>query len=303
MIHRTRFIVVGLIVLAAAFAWRAGAWHEKEHHAITVHAAALLPAELPAFFREGAADASAHCAVDSDIFKNRAVPHLNHAEFPEHFFDSEYFAGIEIPRLRFDYYKRCHELGYDPKTVGTLPWALAEWTGRLTIAFAEHRARPDDRRIKEKCLVYAGLLAHYAGDAGQPLHTTIHWDGRVESVGDESPRTGIHMKVDGLLRKVPMTADAIRADLQAEVYDDLWVAIMNELARSNAAVDTTYELADRLPDLGDPAAVADPAVRAYALERMRASVRFTASLFRTAWEHSAEVKLPDWLNRDELHAH
>jgi len=296
----TRLAVVVVMVLVAAAAWQAVGWHEKEHHAIAAYAAGLLPERMPAFFRQGAPDSAAHCSIDSDLFKNRAVPHLTHAEHPEHFFDSEFFAGVEIPRMRYDYYKLCYEKEYDPRVVGTLPWALAEWTGRLTIAFAEHRARPDDQRIKDKCLVYAGILAHYAGDAGQPLHTTIHWDGRVEGIGADSPRTGIHMKVDGLLRKVPMSREQLLDDNAAEVYDDLWVAIMREVARSNAAVDTVYELEDRIPALNDQAAVDDPQVRAFALERMRASIRFVASLYRTAWANSADVDLPDWVDRDAL---
>ena len=296
--RKTASIVVCLA--AAAFAWQAVAWHEKEHHAITAHAALLLSNDVPAFFRQGVPDAAAHCSIDSDLFKNKAVPHLTHAEFPEHFFDSEYLSDMEIPRLRYDYYALCYANDIDPSKAGTLPWALAEWTGRLTIALAEHRARPDDERIQQKCLVYAGLLAHYAGDLCQPLHTTIHWDGRVEKVGDESPRSGIHAKVDGLLRKVPMTRAQITGNLQPQAYDDLWVAILGELSRSNAAVDTVYELEARLPALGDRNAVVDEQVRAFAVERMRASVRFVASLYLTAWRDSANVKLPHWIDREAL---
>ena len=60
----------------------------------------------------------------------------------------------------------------------TLPYSIAEWTQRLTIAFAEHRNDPENPHVRAKCLVFAGILSHYAADLHMPLHTSIHWDGR-----------------------------------------------------------------------------------------------------------------------------
>ena len=44
-------------------------------------------------------------------------------------------------------------------------------------------------------------------------------------------------------------------------------------------------------------AIRDAEVRAFATDRMRAAISFTASLYRTAWEESAELKVPSWLKR------
>ena len=41
----------------------------------------------------------------------------------------------------------------------------------------------------------------------------------------------------------------------------------------------------------------DAEVRVFALERLRVTVSFIASLYRTAWQDSLEVKLPSWLDR------
>ena len=81
--------------------------------------------------------------------------------------------------------------------LGLLPYAIAETTYMLSLALAEHHRWPDNQAIQSKCLVYAGLLSHYAEDACMPLHATVHWDGRVLPNG-QSPRTGIHSRVDGL---------------------------------------------------------------------------------------------------------
>lgn len=295
--HRIKWITLGLVGVVAAVAPLASAWHEKEHFAITHAAAKAVDDDLPAFFRERGPIAAAHCAVDPDLFKNEATPHLNHAEFPEHFLDLEYLGGDALPERRHAYLKLLHERELDPARVGLLPYAIAEWTDRLTIAFAEHRRRPDDEGIRAKCLVYAGHLAHYAGDLWQPLHTTIHYDGRVDKAGAESPRTGIHARVDGLLRRIEMPADWAKG-VKPEAYDSTWKAIVAELHASHRLVDRVYALEDRLPRMKDKR-IEDEGVEALGVELARNATRFTASLYMTAWARSAEVELPHWFDREK----
>jgi hypothetical protein len=93
----------------------------------------------------------------------------------------------------------------------TLPYAIAEWTERLSIAFAEHRKYPANPYIQNKCLVYAGFLAHYAQDLCMPLHTTIHHDGRANPDGS-TPKTGIHPRVDSLVEKLDMQPAQLAAN-------------------------------------------------------------------------------------------
>jgi len=302
MKRRTRRIALALLVAALAaliLVRRAPGWHEREHATITALAAPLLAeSDLPAFFLEGLPGPAGETAVDPDLFKHPALKHLRHAETPEHYLDLEYFAGRELPRLRYEYLALCGELGVDPTRAGLLPYAIAEWTQRLTQTFVEHRADPSNARIRAKCLVYAGLLAHYAGDLHQPLHTTVHFDGRVSEPGAASPRTGIHMAVDGLLRRMPPDAEAVLADRQAERFDDVWTGIMRHLRASHALVDRVYELEGRYGPKDQP--ITDDAVRAFAEDRLGASAAFVASLYRTAWAASADLDLPDWFDRAAL---
>jgi len=281
---------------AATAARRAMAWHEKEHFAVTAGAASLLEkGEAPGFFRERGPATAGHCSLDPDVFKNSATPTLHHAEFPEHFFDLEYLADEELPRRRFEYLKLLHDKGLEPNRVGLLPYAIVEWTERLTMAFAEHRRWPQDEAIRAKCLVYAGHLAHYSGDLWQPLHTTIHYDGRVEKAGDGSPETGIHAKVDGLLRRIDLPADWARG-IETRVYEDVWEAVEAELRSSHALVDRVYELESGLPALSEKR-TDDEGATALGVELLRESARFTASLYRTAWAKSADVEFPGWFDR------
>ncbi len=274
---------------------RAGAWHDEGHYYAAVAAAAkAMPDDVPAFFREGSATIG-HNALDPDVFKSRALPQLNHCEFPEHFIDLEMLQGRELPKLRYEYLAMCYEMGVDPSRAGTLPYSIAEWTQRLTMAFAEYRADPENPHARAKCLVYAGILSHYSADLHMPLHTSIHWDGRnVE--GQPYQRTGIHNKIDALPTKIPFNqlfAEPLRPAL---AVDDVFAHTLAELAKSHALVDLAYELEPIFPDWSDMD-LADEAARAFTTDRTRASAAFTADLFLSAWRTSENVAIPSWLDR------
>lgn len=273
----------------------AGAWHEKEHTFIARLAVESLPESMPAFFRDGAMQIS-HGASDPDVIKQRDLVELRTTEYPNHFIDIEMLDGTELPRIRLEFYKLCYDRGLDPEKVGTLPYAVIEWTQRLTYAFAEHRAYPDNPYIRSKCLVYAGILAHYLADTTHPLHTTIHWDGRVSGPGDKSPRTGIHRKVDGLLRKLDVDTNALTDRIETDAYDDVRQGFLQVFNASHALVDRVYELEPNIPEW-EAAGLDDPQVKALALERARAAIQFTARMYHTAWVRSAEYEMPEWNNR------
>src|SRR5690606_17595019 len=77
---------------------------------------------------------------------------------------------------------------------------------------------------------------------------------------------------------------------------ELMALIKREFDQSHALVDRVYELESAIPPM-DNLTLTDPAVRDFTSDRMHASARFTATVFLTAWRGSAEVRLPDWLDR------
>jgi hypothetical protein len=170
---------------------------------------------------------------------------------------------------------------------------VVEGSEQLAVCFAEHRRWPDDPSIHAKCLVYAGLLAHYAADLEQPLHTTIHHDGWALPTGDP-PFTGIHRRIDALFERARFDRARAVAGIAPEPIDDLWQAVRRELAASHALLDATYALE---PALATPEGLGDRRVVAFACERYGATARFLASLFAWAWRRSGEVELPFWLER------
>lgn len=270
------------------------AWHDEGHYYIARAATLALPDDVPAFFRDGQA-AIAHGSLDPDVFKHRDLPQLNHCEFPEHFMDIELLQGRDLPPLRYDFLKLCYELDVDPAKAGTLPYAITEWTQKLTMAFAEYRANPDNPYVQAKCLVYAGILSHYAADLHMPLHTSVHWDGRMKE-GEPYVRTGIHLKVDALPTKMPYNELFTEPLPTPLASPDIFRFVMDEFAGSHALVDRVYELEDALPEKADLSPL-EGDVRSFTIERCRAAAAFTADLFLSAWRNSAKIEMHDWLDR------
>jgi hypothetical protein len=229
------------------------------------------------------------------LAKLRELPNANDSEYPEHYIDYELLQGRTFPTTRYQFVQLCAELKLDPKEVGLLPYAIAEWAERLTVAFAEHRRWPENPAIRSKSLVYAGFLAHYAQDMCMPLHVTVNHDGPANLDGT-SPRTGIHAKVDGLIQRLAMKPQDLAKNQNIQAVPELMPAIFAELNQSRSLIDRVYELGNNLPaETG--AWKPDSRVIDFATERGREATRFTAALYLTAWEKSATLTLPAWLER------
>lgn len=289
IIRTCAFLIALFVCTLTAFGW-----HDEGHYYSALAAVRVLPDDMPSFFREGAGTIG-HCSIDPDAFKIRELPQLDHGEYPEHFIDIDLLQGRELPLLRHDYLKMCYDMEVDPMQAGLLPYAISEWTQKLTTAFAEYRRNPDNVHIRAKCLVYAGILAHYAADLQMPLHTTIDWDGRYEP-GKPYVRTGIHNRVDALPTKIPynvLFAEPLPTPIASH---DIFSFVLDELTKSRALVDRVYEMEEYYP-AWDDLNLANDEVRAFAIERMRAAASFTADLYLSAWRNSANIQLPFWLDR------
>ena len=294
---------VGLL-LAICSAQAASPWFPEGHRRVTESAVSILPSSLPEFFRRGG-EAIGHGAIDPDVMKLRSMIQLRDGESPEHYLDSELLQGRPLPPTRYEFVELVAWLAREPgaeggtakgpAAAGMLPYSLTEGVQRLTVAFAEHRRWPGDPNIQAKTRVYAGLLAHYAGDICQPLHTTVHYDGRTGPDG-ASPHTGIHQLVDGLFQQVEFDRGAAVEGVELEVFADVFAAVLDEFWRSHQLVDRIYELEPQLAAVRDGGPISEE-VTAFARQRYRVTARFLASLYLTAWKHSATVELPVWLDR------
>lgn len=271
------------------------AWWPQGHSILTTAAVTASPEELPLFFRKGSG-LVAHTAQDPDVLKNKGMPHITDREAPEHYFDYEMLKGRTLPAKRSEFLKLCNELKIEPSKVGYVPYSIAECTERLAIAFAEHRKYPNNLYIQQKTLVYAGVLSHYAEDLCMPLHVTIDHDGRALPDG-KSPRSGIHSKIDSLIEKMNFQPAELAKGQKIVPLSALMPGIVEEIVATRLHIDEAYKLEKQLPpETG--AWTASPQIKVFATERARASVRFTASLYLTAWRMSKDVQLPKWLVRE-----
>ncbi len=287
----TRSAAITLIMVLAPTAAAPG-WHGKGHDIASRAAVEAARREMPAFFTEGA-EVIAHVSQDNDAFTRPiAPPELDAAEASEHYFDIELLGGEPVPPTRYEFIQFCAERGLRPEKVGLLPYAVTEWTQRLTVALAEFRRWPNDPAIHQKCLVYAGLLAHYAADLCQPLHVTIDWDGRAREDGS-SPRTGIHIRVDALPNNLPTAPADLARELKVAPFKQVFQATLAEIERSRSHINRVYELEAQLPPPDSDEPLSDD-VAEFTTERMKAAAEFTAALYLTAWQDSAKIELPDW---------
>ncbi|BCM91166.1 hypothetical protein IAD21_03030 [Abditibacteriota bacterium] len=288
-----RVVLAGALLAFSAFP--AFAWFPQGHSIIARSAAKIVPTDMPAWFRKGA-DQIAHDAQDPDIQKNKALPLMTEIEYPRHYIDFELLQNNPLPVKRADYYALCKSLNQDPGDVGELPYSLREYSERLAMDFAEARKYPNNRYIRTKTLVTAGILSHYSGDCVMPLHVTNDHDGRHLPDG-KSPKTGIHAKVDSLVERINPSKKELEANQPLAPITDIWSAINAEILDSRTHIDETYALEPQLPP-SQGAWTPSPQVRAFTIERARAGVNWTARLYAWAWAKSAQVELPTWLRRE-----
>ncbi len=274
---------VSLLAVAAALvcAGVAPAWWVKGHESITEAAAAKLPDEMPAFFRAGGKHL-AHFVGDPDRWKNRELKVLRESIQADHYLDLEDLDGKDLPpESRFKGMDLMRGLKKEPNKVGLLPYAIVEGYEKLAAAFYDHRNDPNNESIRMKCLVYAGTLAHFTTDASMPLHTTIHFDGRVVPGQAAKAQRGIHAKLDAFPEKHKLTPEEITRGLEAKSIDDPWKHAMAFLKESSTHIDKCYEL-----DAAGAFETPTDESRAFVLARCRAGAQFTLDIWYAAWKKS-----------------
>jgi len=270
--------VVSVLLLVCAGEY-AGAWWEEGHAAVVEAAFDVLPERMPPPFRRARKEV-AELSAEPDIWADRQTPRLRATERSEHYINLEYLGDRELPPTRYQAIRLYADLGYKAEEVGLLPYAIIEWQQRLTSAFRDYRLRPT-KAVEYKCVVYAGVLAHYAADACQPLHVTKHHDGR------DGRQQGIHGKIDAFPGAAHLTREELGKDVAPSFLRDPWQETLAVIRESHQHVGRCYEL-----DGTGGFDRQSPDARLFALERCRRAVQFTASLWLTAWQTSSRMEPP-----------
>jgi hypothetical protein len=284
----------GAVDVAAGGGATPALWGADGHRMIGRVAAETLPAEMPAFFRDAAAQL-AYLNVEPDRWREarerRLEPAMDAAHSPEHFIDLELVPPNALraaDRLAYADSLRAH--GVDAGTAGLLPYRVLELTQRLRVSFRQWRAARDPAErawIEARILNDAGILGHYVADGSNPHHTTIHYNGWV---GD-NPRgftteRGFHARFESQFVQRHVTLEMVRAEATqpARELPDLRGAIRAYIDTSHSHLIRLYEL-----DLEEPfgAATRSPAHREFAVERLAAGAHMLRDLWWSAWLSSA----------------
>src|SRR5580658_960857 len=248
-------LVSACVVLTLTQPPPARSWGNEGHRMINQLAAAALPADVPAFLRtEAAINEIEYLGPEPDRWRSPAEPELNAAQAPEHFIDLEPADALgPLPRRRLDFEAKVFASGQRPERIGLQPWEADEIWERLKAALREYRelsaaggeSNPDTRSVEQAVIFYAGWLGHYVGDASQPLHTTIQYNGWTgPNPNGYTTAHQIHWQFEGPFVAANLHAAEVKAKMTAakpvdgDMFDD-YVAYLRQTATH---VEQVYQL-------------------------------------------------------------
>ncbi|MGA3080399.1 MAG: S1/P1 nuclease [Terracidiphilus sp.] len=275
----------------------ARAWGNGGHRIINRLAASTLPADLPAFLRSPEAlNEIEYLGPEPDRWRSPAEPELNAAQAPEHFIDLELADALgPLPHRRLDFEAKVFASGQRPEKIGLQPWEATEVWERLKAALREYRtlsaANQDTRPVEQAAIFYAGWLGHYVGDASQPLHTSIQYNGWVgPNPNGYTTERKIHWQFEGPFVDANLREADVRAKMTPPkaVEGDIFDAYVAYLRHSATYVERVYQLekAGGFVDKGTAES------REFAAERLAAGASMLRDMIYTAWLESAKP-VPD----------
>ncbi len=287
------FPALALIVCLVVQPPAARAWGNGGHRLINRLAAKTLPISVPEFLRsEAAVNEIEYLGPEPDRWRSPAEPELNAAQAPEHFIDLEPADALgPLPRRRLDFEARVFAAGQRPEKIGLQPWQATEVWERLKAALREYRslqaAHQDTRGVEAAALFYAGWLGHYVGDASQPLHTTIQYNGWV-GPNPLGYTTGhqIHWQFEGPFVDANLHEPEVRARMtepkviEGDIFDN-YVAYLRD---TKTHVERVYQLEKAGGFVGAGTAES----REFTAERLAAGASMLRDMIYTAWLESAK---------------
>ena len=277
-------------------------WGSDGHQIINRLAAAKLPADVPEFLRSSyGQEAMAYYGPEPDRWKSGAEAELRNAGSPEHYIDIEWadLIGGPLPRNRYDFVRalavaqRAHpELPLTPEKVGLQPWAADEWYERVKAAMREYRdlrrAHKETRPVEAEILFCAGVLGHFVGDASNPLHTTIQYNGWTgPNPHGYTTEHSIHARMESDFVAANVNADRDVAPLvpeRAQLLNDFFEDYVAYIRRSNALVEKSYQIDKAGGFLGAGSAES----RSFLDERLAAGATELRDVIYTAWVRSGD---------------
>ena len=238
---------------------------------------------------------------EPDRWRSQAEAELSAAGAPEHFIDLEWadLIGVPLPRRRYDFVralafaqKEHLDLPLSPEKVGMQPYAATEWYERVKAAMREYRglksAGKDTKPVEAEILFCAGILGHFVGDASNPLHTSIQYNGWTGSnPHGYTTEHRIHAQMESEFVAANFDARRDVAPLipaQPALMSDFFADYVAYLRHSNTLVERSYQVEKAGGFIG----AGSPESRAFIEERLAAGATELRDAIYTAWTRSAD---------------
>jgi hypothetical protein len=211
------------VVAAVAFGFAARpaySWDSRTHMLIAKLAVAALPSSPLAQTLAANEALLEHDAVAPDVELKRRY---GHAEEIHHYIDLENFGPNPLAQLNPDFNQMRRR--YGDRTLdrsGTLPWTI-----EATATGLQNAWRAGDCA---KAIQLSGYLAHYVGDASQPLHSTRYYDGSPDD-------RGVHSRLESAVdHEVPWVEAQARPHVRLVKIDSVWTTTIDEIRDANELI-------------------------------------------------------------------
>ena len=308
-------LLVALLILAPVPAW---AWGATGHRIIGELAAGSFPKEIPAFLRSRQAGAEIGLlAQEPDISRNAGQPHDADSD-PGHFVDVSDDGSIlggpklsALPATRRDYDTALRAAGAEEYKAGFLPYnimdgwqqlvkdfallrrdmAAQKYARKFALTAAEKKAYARAQRVRQMlALRDLGVWAHYVGDASQPMHASIHYNGWGDGPNPEGFVTtpGLHAKFESDFVDAHVGEQDVASALRP--YQACGCAIQQRTQAYLAATQAELVALYRLEKAGAFDA-ATPQAKRFAISRLAEGTAMLRDLVTDAWHASGEAVL------------
>ncbi|MFH0793460.1 MAG: S1/P1 nuclease [bacterium] len=273
-------MLAGFTALSLICPTQGYSWGDQAHRYINREAVSTLPPEMKPFF-----EANKQILEDNASAPDRRRRVERETEAPRHFLDIESygkFPFVELPDSLAELEKR---FGNEyVKKNGCVPYAIDECTSRMVQAMKENNW--------EATLRIAADIGHYVGDAHQPLHCTVNYNGA------ETGQTGVHSQFESRLIAAhfnELVSDAGPAHEISNVLDFAKKVCID----SNVYVDNVLLGDLRAQEAASGARDNDKYLEVYwqysgeiAKKRIAQASTALGSVWLTAWKRAGSPELP-----------
>lgn len=290
-----------VLVLAAgvlaALPPAAHAWENEGHRMINRLAATNLPDDTPAFLRTSAAvNELEYLGPEPDRWRSPAEAELSAAQAPEHFIDLELADALgPLPHKRLDFEAKVFAAGQRPEKIGLQPWEADEVWERLKAAMRQYRAMhsagEDTAPVEAAIIFYSGWLGHYVGDASQPLHVTVQYNGWTgPNPNGYTTSRQIHHVFEGVFVAANIHAPDVQPLMTPvkAIPGDMFDAYVAYIRTTATYVEKVYQL----EKAGGFTGAGTPESRTFTASRLAAGASMLRDMIYGAWIDSAQP-VPD----------